>query len=229
MFAGRLTQATLRALDWLAARTLSPDDTPAHLRIGRRGEEDAYFYLRRQGYTIIARNYRSPHHRGELDLPLAVGVAALAIGMANLWPSLRVVGIDPWEPSLELARQNVAAAGLGDRIELRRQTAEDLADAEAFDLIWIAGPFIPPDVLNLALQRAWHALRPGAWVLMGTFNMTGEPLVPALVRLRTRLCGGQFLVPSEVQGLLEQAGFGQVRQLPSPPWVPMLALAGRRP
>lgn len=68
MFAGRLTQATLRALDWLTARTLSPEDAPAHQRTGRRGEEDAYFYLRRRGYTIIARNYRSPHHRGELDL-----------------------------------------------------------------------------------------------------------------------------------------------------------------
>src|SRR5271169_4198155 len=68
MFPGRLTQATLRALDWLAARTLPPEDTPAHQRTGRRGEEEAYFYLRRWGYTIIARNYRSPHHRGELDL-----------------------------------------------------------------------------------------------------------------------------------------------------------------
>ncbi len=68
MFAGRLTQATLRALDWLAAKTLSPEDVPAHQRTGRRGEEDAYFYLRRRGYTIIARNYRSPLHRGELDL-----------------------------------------------------------------------------------------------------------------------------------------------------------------
>ncbi len=68
MLAGRLTQAALRALDWLAARTLPPEETPAHQRIGRRGEEDAYFYLRRRGYTIIARNYRSPHRRGELDL-----------------------------------------------------------------------------------------------------------------------------------------------------------------
>src|ERR1700681_3375225 len=68
MFAGRLTQATLRALDWLTARTLAPEDMPAHQRTGRRGEEDAYFYLRRRGYTIIARNYRSPNHRGELDL-----------------------------------------------------------------------------------------------------------------------------------------------------------------
>src|ERR1700686_1281590 len=68
MFAGRLTQATLRALDWLAARTLSPEDMPAHQRTGRRGEGDADFFLRRRGYTIIARNYRSPNHRGELDL-----------------------------------------------------------------------------------------------------------------------------------------------------------------
>jgi len=68
MFAGRLTQATLWALDWLATRTLSPQDVSAHQRTGRRGEEDAYFYLRRRGYTIIARNYRSPHQRGELDL-----------------------------------------------------------------------------------------------------------------------------------------------------------------
>jgi putative endonuclease len=68
MFAGRLTQATLRVLGWLAARTLTPEDMPAHQRTGRRGEEDAYFYLRRRGYTIIARNYRSPNHRGKLDL-----------------------------------------------------------------------------------------------------------------------------------------------------------------
>src|ERR1017187_9727111 len=68
MFAGRLTQAALRILDSLAARFLPADDTAEHLRTGRRGEEDAYFYLRRRGYTMIARNYRSPHHRGELDI-----------------------------------------------------------------------------------------------------------------------------------------------------------------
>lgn len=68
MLAGRLTKATLKVLDWLAAHTLSVEDVPAHQRTGRRGEEDAYFYLRRKGYIIIARNYRSPQHRGELDL-----------------------------------------------------------------------------------------------------------------------------------------------------------------
>jgi putative endonuclease len=63
-----LTQVTLHALDWMTALTLRPEDIPERHRTGRRGEEDAYFYLRRRGYTIIARNYRSPNHRGELDL-----------------------------------------------------------------------------------------------------------------------------------------------------------------
>jgi putative endonuclease len=38
------------------------------LRIGTRGEEDAYFYLRKLGYSIVARNFRTPRCRGEIDL-----------------------------------------------------------------------------------------------------------------------------------------------------------------
>ena len=42
--------------------------SPAHHRIGRRGEEEAYFYLRMHGYVMVARNYRSSRRRGEIDL-----------------------------------------------------------------------------------------------------------------------------------------------------------------
>lgn len=62
------TQSTIRALDWLARRTLPADKIPEHQRTGRRGEEEAYFHLRKLGYTIVARNFRSPKHRGEIDL-----------------------------------------------------------------------------------------------------------------------------------------------------------------
>lgn len=68
MSSGRLTRAVLRTLDWITAKMLPAEDTATHLQTGRRGEEEAYFYLRRRGYTIIARNFRSPHHRGEIDL-----------------------------------------------------------------------------------------------------------------------------------------------------------------
>lgn len=65
---GTLTRLTLRALDSFARLLPSKDSGPQHLHIGRRGEEAAYFYLRKHGYVIIARNYRSPRSRSELDL-----------------------------------------------------------------------------------------------------------------------------------------------------------------
>jgi putative endonuclease len=39
-----------------------------HQRIGQRGEQDAYFHLRKLGYTMVVRNFRSPRRRGEIDL-----------------------------------------------------------------------------------------------------------------------------------------------------------------
>ena len=42
--------------------------TPTHLETGRRGETLAYWYLRQAGYTVVARNRRSRHRLGELDM-----------------------------------------------------------------------------------------------------------------------------------------------------------------
>jgi putative endonuclease len=63
-----LTRFTLRALDKAAALLPSKRSLPEHLVTGRRGEEAAYFHLRSLGYVMIARNYRNPRSRSELDL-----------------------------------------------------------------------------------------------------------------------------------------------------------------
>ncbi|MGC2696387.1 MAG: YraN family protein [Candidatus Angelobacter sp.] len=65
---GSFTRLSLRTLDSIAKLLPQKDSGPQHLHIGRRGEEEAYFYLRKQGYVMIARNYRSPRSRSELDL-----------------------------------------------------------------------------------------------------------------------------------------------------------------
>lgn len=65
---GRLVRLTLRALDSAASLLQRAPAGPRHLHTGRRGEEEAYFHLRRLGYVIIARNYRSPRSRSELDM-----------------------------------------------------------------------------------------------------------------------------------------------------------------
>jgi putative endonuclease len=68
MFSGRLTRAVLQFLDWVADQTLPAEKIAAHHRTGRRGEEAAYFHLRKLGYTMVARNFRSARCRGEIDL-----------------------------------------------------------------------------------------------------------------------------------------------------------------
>lgn len=41
---------------------------PRHLRTGIRGELEALFFLRRRGYIVVARRWRSPDHNGDIDL-----------------------------------------------------------------------------------------------------------------------------------------------------------------
>jgi putative endonuclease len=61
---GRIVQSVLKALDRLSPKR----KRAAHLYTGERGEEAAYFHLRKLGYVMVARNYRSPRRRGEIDL-----------------------------------------------------------------------------------------------------------------------------------------------------------------
>jgi putative endonuclease len=65
---GRVTRFSLRMLDRVAELFLKPPAVAAHQKVGIRGEEEAYFYLRRLGYVMVARNWRSPRRRGEIDL-----------------------------------------------------------------------------------------------------------------------------------------------------------------
>ena len=67
MLSGRVTRTVLQLLDRIVPAGRSVGIGERQLT-GRRGEEDAYFYLRRHGYTIVARNFRTARHHGEIDL-----------------------------------------------------------------------------------------------------------------------------------------------------------------
>ena len=63
-----MARSALRGLDALNRWTGSQEKGALHLATGRRGEEEAYFYLRRHGYVMVARNWRSARRHGEIDL-----------------------------------------------------------------------------------------------------------------------------------------------------------------
>lgn len=63
----RIVRLLTKTLDSLVRRK-NPDSTPEHLYTGRDGEDEAYFFLRQRGYVMVARNWRSPRRKGEVDL-----------------------------------------------------------------------------------------------------------------------------------------------------------------
>jgi putative endonuclease len=63
---GRIIRAAVAVLD-RAAKWL-PQREATHMATGRVGEEAAYFHLRKLGYVMVARNWRTVSRRGELDL-----------------------------------------------------------------------------------------------------------------------------------------------------------------
>jgi putative endonuclease len=59
---------TMRRIDAVAARRALRRGLPAHLITGERGEREALFHLRKMGYTVVARRWRSAKLWGDIDL-----------------------------------------------------------------------------------------------------------------------------------------------------------------
>ncbi len=112
---------------WQAARGgLQPDDSPGEAEQGRerrrtgvRGETYAYWYLRRQGYTVVARNYRVPHRHGEIDL---IGWDAGVLAFVEVKTRTTASGGPP-EDAVDGAKQR-HVVGMAEEYIRRRNLAE---------------------------------------------------------------------------------------------------------
>jgi SAM-dependent methyltransferase len=148
-------------------------------------------------------------------LDVGSGVGGICITLARMWPNLRVVGLEPAEPPLAEARRNISASGLGDRIEIRRITLEELTDVDAFDAGWLPQVFLPLDVLQRSLGPFHRSIKPGGWAILFTLSSPGAELRPSLARFRNVLWGGEPLSPENIAELLAHAGFSELRVEPA--------------
>ena len=159
-------------------------------------------------------------------LDVGTGVGWLAIEAARAWPALRVVGLDPWEPSLALARHNRAQSGVAERIEFRSQRVEQLQEVASVQLAWLPGPFLTRDVVDKALASVHRALVPGGWLIFGLAAAAEDPLEEAVVKLRIARSGGHAWTPEEVKEDLRRREFTEIETF-SPP-IPVRFVVGRR-
>jgi 2-polyprenyl-3-methyl-5-hydroxy-6-metoxy-1,4-benzoquinol methylase len=142
----------------------------------------------------------------ERFLDVGTGVGLLACAAASVWPNASIVGIDVWGPSLDRARANVAGAGLSDRVELREQRVEDLADDHVFDCAWVPTFFLHETVFADALPAVVRSVRPGGWIVLGRMRSSPDPLARALLTFRTIRSGGDDLDTKRLREMLEQVG-----------------------
>jgi hypothetical protein len=112
------------------------------------------------------------------------------------------------------------------RVELRRQSVEQLEDVEAFTMAWLPGPFLQPGIVPAALERCRRALSPGGWLVFGLFLPPAEAFGQALNALQVVRDGGYPWTEEEVEQRLHGLGFVQIESYSSTP--PMLHVVGRK-
>ena len=166
---------------------------------------------------------------GASFLDVGTGTAWLAIAMARAYPGLRVVGIDLFDSALDLARGNVAAAGLAGRVELREQDVTALRDDSVYHAVWLPLPFLPREIVPATITAAVRALRPGGWLLPGIYAGPPDPLSQLLIDLRTVRSGGHPWRADELIAELERHGLEHAQEAERTWAGPVRLFAGRRP
>jgi tRNA A58 N-methylase Trm61 len=155
-------------------------------------------------------------------LDIGVGVAGLAIAMCRAFPQLRVVGLDVFDVPLAIARENVARAELGDRIELRQCAIEDLREEAAYDLAWLPATFLAPSSVPGAIARARAALKPGGWLLTPTLSVAVSDPSRRAVAAMILEQWGNVTESDAIARSFSDAGLA-TRTLPGPGWLALIA------
>jgi len=80
---------------------------PPHLLTGERGEDAAYFHLRRLGYTIVARRWRTERLAGDLDLVAWDGPTLVILEVKTRTAPSREQAFAPAETAVDPHKQHV--------------------------------------------------------------------------------------------------------------------------
>lgn len=168
------------------------------------------------------------HAPGARILDVGTGTGWLAMALARAYPTAAVTGIDVFAPALDLARANVAAAGLDERVELRLQDVVTLDEPEPYDVVWLPMPFLPAAIVPDVLDVARRALRPGGWLLPGMFAGPDDRLSRLLVDLRTVRAGGHPWTSDALLGRLDAHGYTACQEVPRTWRAPVRLYAGRQ-
>ncbi|MBN6039888.1 methyltransferase [Amycolatopsis sp. 195334CR] len=196
--------------------------------------------------------YRGMHSWSELSNPVLLrqvdytgvrrvldvggGSAVNAIALARAHPHLRATVFD-LEGAVEVARDNIAAAGLGDRIDVAAGDMFGDPMPAGYDLVLFAHQFViwSPEQNQALLKQAYEALEPGGRVVVFNAFAADDGSGP----LYTALDNVYFAtLPSEDSTIYEwheheewllAAGFTDIKRVHNEGWTPHGVIEGRKP
>ncbi len=138
---------------------------------------------RRRVVRLVKKN--SPANCSILDL--ATGTGDLAIAMAKDIPHSKILGVDPSEGMLNVAREKVNSQTLGDRLSFKVESAEELSLADnSFDAVTAAFGVRNFTDLKQGLSEMVRVARPNGWVVILEFSTPPNPLFRAIYTLYSR-------------------------------------------
>lgn len=118
-------------------------------------------------------------------LDVGAGVGRLSVSMAERYPAMQAVAVEPHQRAGLIAERNVREAGLAERIQVVHAPVQHLDLREKIDLVWLPYAFLDGAGMPDALTACYHALRPGGWLwLWGRRPGTASPRSKA-AELRT--------------------------------------------
>ncbi len=165
---------------------------------------------------------------GACMLDIGTGVAALAVGFAQVFPQLHVLGIDILDRALDMGCQTIAASDVAARVTVRKQDIAGFTDDTGFDLAWLPAPFIPQSAMHSALPTGRGGAAPRRMAGPGARQIRRHPsrgrTHPAQDgRLRRHAAGRSGSMPPAPQG---RADIGAADAHPS--WAPAITI-GQKP
>lgn len=200
-------------------------DEQIRLRIG------GYEALHEASAAVMAAEIGERARACILVVGAGTGEEVIRLGTAN--PEWMFTAVDPSAEMLADARRRIAEAGLSDRVEFQHGATDELPEDQPYDgaTLLLVQHFLPDGGPKLELLRSIaDRLRPGAPLVLA--DMHGTPGSPEFRRLFgawghrlatlgmpdeeiDAMLGGlpeviQFVPASRIEGLLDEAGFGEV-------------------
>jgi SAM-dependent methyltransferase len=169
---GQFVHAVVASLDWDRMATFFQTGRPFRKRPDRYRESIERLTVQDIAVFFQEALAALPQLVADLGVPGArvldvhCGGGRWLIAMAQRFPLLELVGVEFEPDSVERARRNVEAAGLGERITIEHGDVAALKHAGEFDLAYFQYALHQLAEPTAALRAAWAGLRVGGRLLV---------------------------------------------------------------